>query len=473
MTRKRFHGLITLAVICALALSACGSDSSDSQSSTTKGAEGDALPACPLDALQKATSPVSITVWHQFSENNQTVFQQLIDQFNKSQTKVKVTAVQLPSYDDILAKYQQGLTGGDLPDLAQLEDTNLQYAADSQSVLPVQSCVNADKYSLDKLLPTSVAYYSIKNVLYGMPFNVSVPVLYYDKSDFKTAGLDPNQPPTSFQELQADATKLKGVGIKVPFAFNVDPWYVDQWRSLANQISVNEENGRAGRATKALIGDKTQNAIFDNFATMAKDGTVQAYDRNKFDNMLAVASGDATMTIFTSAGIGTALKVLQSGGQADKNLEFGVAPMPRISASDKGGMSVGGAGLYIVNKSSPERQAASWEFIKFLMTAQSQATWSVGSGYVPNNTDAVNLPEVQNAWAQTPGYKVAYDAILDAPKTPATAGIVLGAYGQFRTAVETQLTKVITAGAAPGPAVTAAEQEANQAIEDYNARVAG
>lgn len=471
MARKRLQWLVALGLAAGIALAACGSDSKSSESTTSKagGGSGTDLPTCPLSSLDSATAPVEISVWHQFSESNAKVFQKLIDQYNGSQTKVKVTATQLPSYDDILEKYRAGLNGGDLPDLVQMEDTNLQFAVDSKSILPAQSCVNADKYSLDKMLPTSVAYYSIEKVLYGMPFNVSTPVLYYDKSDLAKANL--TAPPATFDELKADSAKLKTAGIKVPFAFNIDPWYLDEWRALANKITVNEENGRAGRATKAVFGDETENKIFTTFSEMAKAGTIQGYDRDKFDNMLAIAAGDASMTIYTSAGIGTALDVLQSGGQTDKQLQIGVTTIPKVNADDDGGMAVSGAAFYIVNKSAAAKQAAAWDFEKFLMTANSQAVWSVGSGYVPNNTDAVNDPLVKDAWAKHPEFTVAYTALLDAPQTPATAGIVLGAYGAMRAAIETQLTEVINNGAAPKPAVQKSVADANTAIADYNQRV--
>jgi sn-glycerol 3-phosphate transport system substrate-binding protein len=476
---KRRHGFIAIAIVASLALAACGSSSSKANPTTTTakggggGGGGTTLPACPLAALTSATAPVQITVWHQFSQANATEFNKLVSDFNASQTKVKVNAVQIATYDDILAKYRAGLSGGDLPDLVQLEDANLQIAVDSQSVLPVQSCMNADHYDSSQLLPTALSYYSIKNVVWGMPFNVSTPVFFYDKSDFTRAGLDPNTPPATFAALRTDAQKLKASGIKIPFAFAIDPWFTDEWRAIANVTSVNQENGRAGRATAATIDDTTENTIFQTFADMKKDGTIQGYDRSKFDNLLAIASGDATMSVYTSAAIGTAVGVLSAGNQKDKALQLGVAALPKVNANDAGGPPVAGAAFYIVNKSAAAKQAAAWEFEKYLMTATAQAEWSVASGYIPVNKQSVDDPTVKAAWAKVPAYKVAYEAILGAPKTPATAGIVLGAYTDFRQAVEDALTKVINNGADPKAQVTAAEKAANAAITAYNQQVGG
>ena len=71
-----------------------------------------------------------------------------------------VTLVQFANYQDLLTKYLAGLSTKDLPDLFQPEDTTVQRMIDSQSVMPVQACVDADHYSLAKLLPRATAYFS-------------------------------------------------------------------------------------------------------------------------------------------------------------------------------------------------------------------------------------------------------------------------------------------------------------------------
>ena len=101
--------------------------------------------------------------------------------FNSSQHDVHVTLVQFPNYQDLLTKYLAGLSTNDLPDLFQPEDTTVQRLIDSQSVMPVQACVDADHYSLDPLLPRATAYFSYQNVLYGMPWSLSNPILWYNR----------------------------------------------------------------------------------------------------------------------------------------------------------------------------------------------------------------------------------------------------------------------------------------------------
>ena len=105
------------------------------------------LPSCNLKALANHKGVVDITFWESASEANLTTLQSITNAFNSSQSKVHVTLVTQAGYDDTWQKYLAGLTNGQLPDAVQLEDQRTQAAIDTGSFLPVQSCMNAAKYS--------------------------------------------------------------------------------------------------------------------------------------------------------------------------------------------------------------------------------------------------------------------------------------------------------------------------------------
>src|SRR4029450_13082835 len=80
------------------------------------------------------------------------------------------------------------------------------------------------------------------------------------------------------------------------------------------------------------------------------------------DNLLGIGNSNFGMTIDTSAALGTIAQLLACGQYP--NVELGVSPMP--GPKGKGGVLVGGAANYIVSKSSPEKQAAAWQFAKVI-----------------------------------------------------------------------------------------------------------
>jgi sn-glycerol 3-phosphate transport system substrate-binding protein len=430
---------------------------------------------CPLGALKNAKSkPVQITYWQGgFQRANEEELTRLVDKFNSSQNDVHVSVVNQTTYPDTLNKFRAGLSSGDLPDLVNIEDTGLQQMIDTGAILPAQACVSADKYDLSDNLKRVVDYYSVKGKLYPVPFNVSNPVLYYNKKAFEKAGLDPSNPPKTLDEVKAAAQKLKDSGAvsQAGFGMKLDPWYLEQWSALGGKTYVNNSNGRKSRATSTTFDNGTGKEIFTFLDDMVKSGlarTNSADGPSAFDNLLGVGNGNFGMTIDTSAALGTIQQVLASGQYPD--VELGVAPMP--GPKGKGGVLVGGAANYIVNKSSPEKQAAAWQFAKFLNDPETQAEWAVGTGYVPIRQSATNLSPVQQLWASNPAFTVAYDQLVGGVANTATAGPVIGDYQGVRDVVLDSEQQMFN-GMSPSAALKLAKQNANSKIEEYNSRVSG
>jgi sn-glycerol 3-phosphate transport system substrate-binding protein len=247
---------------------------------------------------------------------------------------------------------------------------------------------------------------------------------------------------------------------------------LEQWLAKAGEPYVNNGNGRKARATAVQFDSKTGLEIFTWMSEMVSSGLAVVNSNEgtpQYDNLLGIGNGNLAMTIDTSATLGTISSVLGGGGYP--NVELGVGPMP--GPVGKGGILVGGAALYISNKSDPAKQAAAWDFSKFLNTAESQATWAAGTGYVPVVEAATELPAVQELWATDPGYKVAYDQLLTGVNNVATAGPVIGAYKGVRDAVIAAEQSMFTQGVKPKAALKAARAKANAAIEEYNTRVGG
>src|SRR5262245_53768337 len=189
-------------------------------------AAGAARAQCPVNAL--SGKPVEVEMWHSMNAANNDALQRLVAKFEAANPNIQVKLVNQTSYDDTFTKYRAGLTSGDLPDLVQLKDTELQGMIDSRSILPVQACVKADHYDLSDYVERPIKYYTVGKTLWGMPFNVSNPVLYYNKQAFQKAGLDPNQPPKTLDEVRAAAQKLVDTGTtKFGYAAKLDPWYLE------------------------------------------------------------------------------------------------------------------------------------------------------------------------------------------------------------------------------------------------------
>jgi sn-glycerol 3-phosphate transport system substrate-binding protein len=464
------------AVALAIALSSCGgSGSTNHGSATTPGGGTQSLPACPLAALRTAKKPVNITYWHAMTRANEDELKKLTDQFNAQQHDVHVTLSASASYTDNTTRFKAGLSTGALPDLMQGEDASLQTLIDSQSVLPAASCLRADNATTADLIPRVVAYYSVNDVLYPMPFNDSNPILYYNKAVFRRAGLDPDKPPLTFAELEADSRKIVQSGAAhYGIALKTDSWLVEHWLAKSGDTIVNNDNGRRARATRVTFDNATGIAVFTALDEMVKSKVALSTGSgdNNLDHYLAVGKGEAAMTIDTSAALGT-IAQLFSAGQF-KNVQLGVGPMPGPD-SPNGSVLVGGAANYIIKHSAPEKQAAAYEFAKYLAGAQTQSEWAAATGYVPVSKSAASRSPLAEKYRRQPEYRVAYDQLLAGPVNPATAGPVIGAYGStnegVRGAIVDGLSRMLDGRLTPEQAAAAAAAQANAAIDDYNRRI--
>src|ERR1700689_2316325 len=428
------------------------------------------LPSCNLKALANHNGLVSITFWESASTANLPVLQAITSAFNSSQSKVHVTLVTQAGYTDTWQKYLAGLSNGQLPDAVQIEDQDTQEAIDTDSFLPVQSCMNAAKYSTSDYLARPLAYWKVNGGQWALPFPVSAPIVFYNENAFTKAGLNPAAPPSTLPQMLADAKALKASGSGM--ALVLDPWHLETWLATANQPFVNNNNGRSGRATKVVFDTKTAVSIFTQLRTLVTSGdatTNPSTGPDAYDNLLGMGSGKYGMTIETSAALGAVTQLLGGGKYA--NVKLGVGAFPVYSASSKGGIEPGGSGVYISKKAPALDQAASWESLSYLMSTQSQATWAAGTGYIPVRKSSAQTATVQHLWATDPGYKVAYNEVSGGVNTPATTGSIIGPYADVRTDVLNAEISMYTQGVKPAAAIKAAEQNVNNTISDYNSRL--
>ncbi|MGH9008198.1 MAG: ABC transporter substrate-binding protein [Acidimicrobiales bacterium] len=430
----------------------------------------------PAGAAAKAGKPVSITMWHAMTQNNLITLQKLTSQFNASQSHIQVNLVGQASYTDTLTAYTTALSGGTskLPDLVQWETELIQLLIDSQSVVPVGQAIAADHFSTKDFVPSMLNYFKVDGTQWGMPFNISSQILYYDQNALSKAGLDPTNPPATQAQLKTACQKIVSSGVaKYGMSLKLDQTNFEQWMALGDQPLVNKHNGRSGRASQATFDNAAGKQIFTWWSGMLKSNLAQSTANSgsgAFDNLLAIGSGIAPMTFDTSAALGTILAVLGSGQYSNVKLGAAHLPFPGSKPTKSGGVYVGGAGLYLVKKSTPATLDAAWQFIKYLVNPAQQAAWSVGTGYVPVRKSALTQPALVSAWGAVPQYKVAYNQILASPVNSATAGFVTGAANQVDTAIQNALT-AMSNGTPPAAALSQAAQAANNAMSSYNERV--
>jgi len=179
---------------------------------------------------------------------------------------------------------------------------------DKGQVLPAEACMEADDFDPTEITPAARAAYSVDDVLYPGYMNVSTPILYYNKVHFQKAGLDPENPTKTIDEIEAAAKKIKAAGVaKKPFSFKADQWFVSTWLSGVGQDMVNNDNGRSKPATKATFDSAPAQELFGDLKRMDDEGLLNAFPvtDGSIDHSLALINEDSSMLVETSTASGT------------------------------------------------------------------------------------------------------------------------------------------------------------------------
>lgn len=455
LTRTLTAGTVAL----TLALTAaCGSSSKGSDSAASTSAPG-------ADALK---DPVTVSFWHAMKGANADALNALVTKFNSAhQGKITVKATFQGSYDDTLTKYKAAVSAKQTPALVQVYDVGSGFMADSGQAIPAQSFADVDKLDLADLQPAIKGYYSRGGKLQSVPFNSSVPVLYINKTVFTKAGLDPTKPPTTLDEIRADAEKIKSSGAaKYGFGAAIYGWFFEQLTAEAGKTYCNNDNGRTTRADAVTFDDPEQVKVLTWWKGMVADGLATNTGRKTDDAQAAFKSGTVGMHLESTGALGGYVKA------AAGKFEVATAPFPKVQASDTGGPVIGGASLWIDGPGhSAAEQRGAWEFAKFLIQPENSAFWHTQTGYFPVSKAAL-AEDVDKKWvAEKPQFQTAIDQLAATPQGVPTQGCLLGTLPQVRALVETAIESVLTSGKDPKAALDDAAKQAKGLIDKYNEAV--
>ncbi|MFZ9628993.1 MAG: ABC transporter substrate-binding protein [Ilumatobacteraceae bacterium] len=449
----------------------------DTTLATTTTVAADTLPDCPTDALDSATETVELTFWHGMSGPLGEQLDALAADYNASQSKVHVTLVG-GDYEATLDKYLQS-NQDSRPDVIQLPEYTVQSIIDTDSTVPVGKCIESSGLDTTPFLPTALDAYATQGMQWAMPFNISNPVLFYNKRVFEAAGLDPDTPPASLDDVRAYSQQIVDSGA-APFGIALESgfdsgggWYIEQWFSKAQEYYTDGDNGRTSRATKVLFDNQTATDLLGFLQTMVTDGLAVNVGDNSgtgYDNLLKLADAQqpAAMTIATSASLGPVLDVLRGGQFPQITVDdVGVSPMPGPDGAP--GALIGGAALWAVNHDDPVRVAATWDFITFLTGAQQQSEWAAATGYIPVRNDARDLEPYKGTLAADPRFGVALDQLLASPDALTSSGPVVGPLREIRSVLAIAVAAILD-GADVASTLADAARQADGLIADYNAR---
>jgi len=339
-----------------------------------------------------AAEPVQITYWFPVDLGGglANVMQSLVDEFNASHPDVHVTASYTGNYDLTFQKIQAAALASNLPDVADVVNDHTQVLAPSGMLEDLDGFIRkaGGKSYLGRFFPSLLLNSYSAGKLYSLPFQRSVPVLYYNKDAFAKAGIA--EPPATWAEFIADAQKLT-----IRNGNDVTRWGAEFPLEAYNWIYY----ALVYQAGGTIISSDLKHLELDRPAAMS--ATQYWWDLvNKYKVMPAFTPWPQGSQDF--AGEKTAMVVYSSGAQGffRQSAKFNWS-LVRMPNGKRSGVAVGGGNLVMFKKTASQEEAA-WKFLSWMMEPPQQAHWSAKSGYIGVVRAAWNQPELKAVVTEHP-----------------------------------------------------------------------
>jgi sn-glycerol 3-phosphate transport system substrate-binding protein len=318
------------------------------------------------------------------------------------------------------------------------------------AVYPVENVMADAKEPFDKSIYLSgvISYYQTPTGdLLSMPFNSSTPVLWYNKTAFKQAGID--KPPATWDELNSAAKKLLASGMKCGFSFGWQSWVmVENYSAWHNLALGTRENGFAGFDAQLTFNSTAIKNRIASIADSQSDRTF-VYGGREDSSLPLFTSGECGMWMSSSANT-AALK-------SQAKFDFGqtMLPLDTDVASSAQNSIIGGATLWVLRGHSEKSYQGVAKFMTFLSSPEVQAWWHQETGYVPITLKAAELSRAQGFYDINPGADTAVKQLSLNTPTKNSRGLRFGNYVQVRTIINEEL-----------EAIWAGTKTASQGLDD-------
>ena len=405
--------------------------------------------ATPALALTELTFYYPIAVGGPLTK----VVDNLVAGFEKEHPDVRVHAIYAGNYDDARIKALAALKAGQPAQMSVLFSIDLYELLEQDAVVAFDD-IGADKTWLQSFYPALMANGSYKGKVYGIPFQRSTIVMYWNKDAFKEAGLDPEKAPATWDEMAKMAAKL----VKKDAGGNVARWGVmvpstgyAYWMFQAfarenGQDLMNRDGNQTNFANPEVISALQYWRDLGAKYKVMPEGTVE------WGTLRQNFTEGKTAIMWHTTGNLTAVK-------ESAKFPFGVAMLP---ASKQRGSPTGGGNWYIFKKSTPAERKAALAFIQWITSPERTAEWSIATGYVATRADAYETPKLKEYVTGFPQAAVARDQLKFA--TPELSTFQTG---RVRKALDDAIQAALTGGKAPAEALKAAQQEAERLLKPY------
>jgi sn-glycerol 3-phosphate transport system substrate-binding protein len=376
--------------------------------------------------------------------------------FEKENPGIKVKPIYAGTYQETIVKALTAHKAGDPPVTSVLLSTDMFTLIDEDAIVPIDAVATSaeDRAWLKSFFPAFMMNSQTGGKTWGVPFQRSTVVLYWNKELFKEAGLDPNKPPATWAEMLAFAQKLTkrdGSGNTTQWGIQVPssgfPYWLFQGFTTQNGVELMNAAGDTTYYDKPEVIEALQFWVdLGRKHRVMPQGVVEwgTTPRDFFERKIAM--------MWTTTGNLTNVK-------NNAKFDFGVAMLP---AGKRRGSPTGGGNFYVFKKSTPQQQQAALRFIRWITSPERAAQWGIDTGYVAVRPDAWETPVMKTYVAGFPAAAVARDQLPHA-----VAELSTHENQRVTKALNDGLQAALTGAKTPTQAMQDAQREAERILKPH------
>ena len=412
-----------------------------------------------------AQAQQEIQFWHALGGALGGELNALVQRFNDSQKDFRVVAEHKGGYEDVMIGALAAQRAGGGPHLVQVYEVGTAHMmAARSSVRPVAQLLaeNGERIEAKSFVPAVAGYFSdAAGQLLALPFNISTPILFYNKDAFRKAKLDPEKPPKTWYEMPKAMGPLLEAGFDCAYTTVWPSWvHIENMSTWHNQDFATRENGLAGLDAKLIFNTHLMVRHVSFLSSWARAGYF-TYSGRRIEGEQRFGKGECAMVSAASSSYADLRR--------DAKFDFGVAQLPYyddIRGAPHHTM-IGGAGLWVLaGKKSAEYRGVA-KFLAWLARPEVQAEWHQRTGYVPVTRAAYELTAQKGFYKENPGHEIAIRQLLLNNPTRESRGIRLGRMQEIRLILEQELESVWDGTVAPKLALDRAAERGDVLLRQF------
>lgn len=375
------------------------------------------------------------------------VVDEIVGEFEAANPDIKVNAIYSGNYDDTRVRALSALNSGEPAQLAVMFSIDAYDLIEQDLIVPFDDVVE-DKKWLDSFYPALMANGKIEGKTWGIPFQRSTIVAYYNKDMFREAGLDPESPPTTWYDLISMGKKLTKddtYGVMIPST--AYPYWMFQALAIQNGKEV-----MSGDGLTTHFDDPKVVETLEFWKSLSAEHGIMPTGTVEWGTLRQAFLEGQTAMMWHSTGNLTAVK-------KNADFDFGVAMLP---GNKRLGSPTGGGNFYLFKDTSDEEKEAALKLIKFMTSPEQAAAWSIATGYMGVSPAAYETKALKEYTKEFPPALVARNQLEHAVAEFSTFETA-----RVRDGLNNAIQSALTSAKAPDEALGEAQKAADRLLKAY------